>query len=914
MARARQRLSRLLRLLSSSRRRVLVVLVVAVLLIGAVGSFAALTAQPTVRKLALTVPVGAGADGKPVALDTTLFFPPAGERAPAVVLAHGFGGSKDDEQADAVSLARHGYVVLTYSARGFGSSTGQISLDSRYEVQDAQRLVDLLGRRPEVRSDAPGDPRVGFAGESYGGALSLLVAGVDRRVDAIVPSITWNDLGQSLFPQFATSGGASSTPAQVVGQGAGVFKRLWAGLFFGAGSEPQGAVPTPCGRFAAQLCAAYESAAGTGRPNPTIRRLLRESNPASVAGQITAPTLLIQGETDSLFPLSEADANARAIAGNGTPVKVVWYAGGHDGGSAEAARRRDLTTGWFDHYLRRDGSPPDTRFEVTKVAAGLSTTDSTAASTVVSADGYPGLTGHRAVGTKTVQLNGSAQTIVSPAGGDPAEITALPGLGSVLGLVGGGPGSLPGQDAQFDSPVLTGTVALVGAPSVDVRISSSTGNATLFAKLYDVSADGRESSLPQQLASPLRLEGLPTLGRTVRIVLPAVAHDFPTGHRLRLVVSSTDQGYALPQDSRTYRIALAGARSVILPTVPLQATGGTRGPLIGGAGAGLLLLALAGLWLARRLRRAGAVAGVDAALADVPLVIGGLGKAYADGFRAVDDLSFRVERGQVVGLLGPNGAGKTTTMRMLLGLIRPTDGEIRVFGHRIGPGAPVLSRVGALVEGPGFLPHLSGRGNLLLYWRTTGRPIEAAHLEEALAIAGLGADIERKVRKYSHGMRQRLAIAQAMLGLPDLLVLDEPTDGLDPPQIREMRSVLRAYAEEGRTVLVSSHQLAEVEQTCTHCVVMHRGQLVAHGSVGDLVGAARSVALVVDDPARAAEVARRLGATDISISSAGLTLTLDGAPPAALVRALVEAGVAVDQLSPQRRLEQAFLSLVGSSQ
>jgi ABC-2 type transport system ATP-binding protein len=203
----------------------------------------------------------------------------------------------------------------------------------------------------------------------------------------------------------------------------------------------------------------------------------------------------------------------------------------------------------------------------------------------------------------------------------------------------------------------------------------------------------------------------------------------------------------------------------------------------------------------------------------------------------VDGLSFRVEKGQVLGLLGPNGAGKTTTMRMLMGLILPDEGEIRIFGSPVTPGAPVLSRLGSFVEGPGFLPHLSGRANLELYWRATGRPAEDAHMEEALEIAGLGAALDRAVRTYSQGMRQRLAIAQAMLGLPDLLVLDEPTNGLDPPQIAEMRKVLRAYAERGRTVIVSSHLLGEVEQTCTDVVVMHRGRLVSAGPVGELLAA-----------------------------------------------------------------------------
>jgi ABC-2 type transport system ATP-binding protein len=141
-------------------------------------------------------------------------------------------------------------------------------------------------------------------------------------------------------------------------------------------------------------------------------------------------------------------------------------------------------------------------------------------------------------------------------------------------------------------------------------------------------------------------------------------------------------------------------------------------------------------------------------------------KTYGDGFRAVDGVSFRAEAGQVVGLLGPNGAGTTTVIRMLVGLIRPDSGSIYVNGQPVHAGADVLSAVGALIEGPGFLPHLSGRANLMGYWHATGRPLHEAHLDEALQIAGLGTAIDRNVRGYSHGMLQRLGIAQAMLGMP----------------------------------------------------------------------------------------------------------------------------------------------------
>ena len=167
---------------------------------------------------------------------------------------------------------------------------------------------------------------------------------------------------------------------------------------------------------------------------------------------------------------------------------------------------------------------------------------------------------------------------------------------------------------------------------------------------------------------------------------------------------------------------------------------------------------------------------------------------------------------------------------MVMGLIYPTEGEIAINNKPIYPGSPALANLGSFVEGPGFLPHLSGRENLSLYWRSIGRD-DDPKLEEALAIAGLGTALDKKVRSYSQGMRQRLAIAQAMLGMPDLLVLDEPTNGLDPQQIVAMRQVLKKYAKTGRTVIISSHLLSEIQQTCTHVVLMHRGRLIAFGTM-----------------------------------------------------------------------------------
>ncbi len=397
------------------------------------------------------------------------------------------------------------------------------------------------------------------------------------------------------------------------------------------------------------------------------------------------------------------------------------------------------------------------------------------------------------------------------------------------------------------------------------------------------------------------------------VTLPGIVHDFQAGHRLGITVATSDQSYATPAAPAVYTVAVDGA--VTLPTVHSVPIAGSnlawRWALVGLAAFLALALAVA-IWLGRRTHRQ-ADRAMAQEYADIPLVVAGLRKEYSDGFVAVSTVDFTVHRGQVVGLLGPNGAGKTTTLRVLMGLTRPTAGDIYVFGHRLVPGAPVLSRLGALVEGPGFLPHLSGLANLRLYWRSTGRPEADARLDEALDIAGLGDAIHRRVKTYSHGMKQRLAIAQAMLGLPELLVLDEPTDGLDPPQIAEMRRVLRRYATDRRAVLVSSHLLAEVEQTCTHVVVVHKGEVVADGPVDDIVGDSPSVQFDVSDPAAALPVISGLaGVRSVAREGNGtLVADLDGAPRATVVAALVNAGVAVDRVVPRRRLEDAFLSLVG---
>jgi ABC-2 type transport system ATP-binding protein len=213
-------------------------------------------------------------------------------------------------------------------------------------------------------------------------------------------------------------------------------------------------------------------------------------------------------------------------------------------------------------------------------------------------------------------------------------------------------------------------------------------------------------------------------------------------------------------------------------------------------------------------------------------------KRFGRGVTAVQGLDLVVEEGQVVGLLGPNGSGKSVTLRVLLGLARPTSGQVSLFGEPLHPGARVLGRVGAVVDGPGFVPHLSGLRNLRLAWRLTRRSEDEAGLDWAIELAGLGDAIDRPYSTYSHGMRYRLGLAQALLGRPDLLLLDEPTTGLDPVHVRDVRAAVVSLAQAGRTALLSSHQLSEVEEVCTHAAVMREGRLVASGSVSELRGSA----------------------------------------------------------------------------
>ncbi len=867
-------------------RALLLVLVVLVLLGGTVAVSTAGQDQAaafTTVDQDVMVPGGPTASGE-VRLRTTLYLPAtatAARPAPAVIVSPGFGQTRDGVRTDAEALARQGYVTLAWTMRGFGllsgagGQAGRIALDAPdAEVADLSKLIDLLAARDDVQKDAPGDPRVGLTGQSYGGGITLMGAGYDKRVDAIVPVITWNSLESALLP-------------------GGVFKATYASVFF-AGAGGSG-----CLAFAERVCAAYRHLAETGRASAADLALLRASSPASVLQRITAPTLFVQGEDDTLFPLSESLTTTRALQQQGVPVSLAWLKGGHDQpfGASGEARIRDLTATWFDRWLRRDASVrtgPVFRWDRSSGGSGSAST-------------LPPL---RAASAVALQGQDSVQ-LSNPPGGRPSSISSVPGAGNLGGIAAGLGFDVPGQTARWDSAPLPQTREVLGGGTLRVRVSSSTGEAVLFVKVYDVSPDG-SADLPNGQVAPIRLTGVGGAGREITLDLPVLAHVFPAGNRVRVALATTDLAYAGPLTSASYEVSLDRATALSMPLVPLAgATGYGALALVSVLiAAGVLGI---GLLIVLRRRRHGPDLGDD----DVPpVVITGLAKSYADGFRAVDGVDMVVERGQVLGLLGPNGAGKTTTLRMLAGLITPSEGEVRLFGREVRSGSAVLQRVGLFIEGPGLLPHLSGLENLRLYWTSVADSMEGSYVEEALEISGLGDAVHRPVRTYSQGMRQRLAIAQAMLGRPDLLVLDEPTNGLDPPQIKEVREVLQRIAATGRTVLVSSHLLAEVEQTCSHVVVMSRGKVVAQGTVDELLaddGTAR-VEVVDSDVARAAEVLRGLaGVSSVDVDGGVLDVSLAGTSRAEVVTALVHADIGVLGVASRRRLEDVFLELLGGS-
>lgn len=286
-----------------------------------------------------------------------------------------------------------------------------------------------------------------------------------------------------------------------------------------------------------------------------------------------------------------------------------------------------------------------------------------------------------------------------------------------------------------------------------------------------------------------------------------------------------------------------------------------------------------------------------------------LHKRFGD-VQAVRGVSLNVAEGEIFGFLGPNGAGKTTTIGMLLGLIHPTSGDVAVFGERVTPThtAP-LKQVGALVGATAStVPHLSGRQNLQLVANLHPH-LSRTCIDEVLELVDLTEAAHRRVKTYSTGMRQRLGLAMALLPEPRLLVLDEPTNGMDPAGMREVRLLLQGLADEGITIFLSSHLLHEVEQICTRVAMLRQGEVVAQGAVNDLLGGEQLVVKVrVPEPTVAA--AHLAGLPGVEVEPNGQTITVTGATSEDVVRQLTQQGIIPTEVtSTKRDLEHLFIEL-----
>jgi ABC-2 type transport system ATP-binding protein len=291
---------------------------------------------------------------------------------------------------------------------------------------------------------------------------------------------------------------------------------------------------------------------------------------------------------------------------------------------------------------------------------------------------------------------------------------------------------------------------------------------------------------------------------------------------------------------------------------------------------------------------------------DGRIVVDGLSKVFGGKIRAVDQLSFTVEPGSVTGFLGPNGAGKTTTLRMLLGLVKPTGGRATIGGVPYHSISNPLAAVGASLESSSFHPARSGRNHLRILCTVAGLPYRRA--EEVLDLVGLHDAGKRKVRGYSLGMRQRLGLAAALIGNPRVLILDEPANGLDPEGIRWLRRFFRQLADEGRTVLVSSHQLNEVEEFSDRVVILNRGRLVRAGSISELTAGTDSV--LVRTPNAAALVGALVARGVTPLQDDANTLRIPGIPLAQIGNLAYTEGIELHELSGQRfDLVQLFFSL-----
>ena len=567
----------------------------ALVLAGADGSSAHAAADSTpgysLQHIHVDTMVGPNGD-QPCGITADIYKPDsasATDKMPAILTTHGFGGSKDDSGQTAVGKAfvREGYVVLSYSGLGFGGSGCKIHLDDPdWDGKAGSQMVDVLagikeftdettgqtGRIDYVGENAPGDPRVGMIGGSYGGQIQYAVAMQDKRVDALVPIITWNDLSYSLAPNNTdlAHGVTYDTP--------GVAKKEWIDLFFGAGilDGVQGAQVDParnagCPNFADEACVAAVQLNTAGYPDEATLALARHASVATYASSVTAPTLLVQGQKDTLFNLQEAVATFRAFQAHGTPVRMVWQSWGHSGGTPapgeldfNAPSLRDSYLGarfldWMDHYVKGDSTAPvGPRFAYFRDWVRYDTSPGRAGSAIDKAyverssfsDDPTASLYFSGSDTLTPSLDDVATGSASYANASAAATSYSETSGLEGGQVNQDVYDQPGTFAAFTSAPLSRSVALVGSPRLTLHLEAPVaetsqsagpgGHLVLFAKVYDVAPDGTQT-LKNRLVSPVRVADVT---KPVDVELPGVVQQFQAGHRIRAVIAASDLAYA----------------------------------------------------------------------------------------------------------------------------------------------------------------------------------------------------------------------------------------------------------------------------------------------------------------------------------------------------------------------------------
>jgi len=527
-------------------------------------------------------------DAHQATLDTRLYLPDnatASTPQPAVVMTHGFAGSKDSGEVTSMAdfLARHGYVVLTYTSQGFGKSSGCIRLDSLdYDVKDSMRLTDkLLAPRPDVARDTTG-PLIGLIGGSYGGGIILNVAASDPRVRAIIPGRTWNSLQFALDPNnLVAAGDPTGFSHQLAAQG--VFKFEWTSFFFADGNasaaqgnggcaqekatsgDPTMVAGAACLGFPSQVCQTYATLSATGNADSSTLTLVQQSSVANFFGKLKVPTMLVQGQSDTLFNENDAVATYTGLQAAGVPVAMIWNSGGHGGYDSlpgECEVYGNGTSGldscylplralaWFDRWLRGDGSVdtgPGFAYYRDWVAYDKSGSAYGQYGQAAAFPAQPAIT-YLLSGASDLVPSGTAPTagsamLINPPGGTPAsysETSNFSGPQSSPDLGSTPPSDPPGQAVSFTSTPFSRDTVSVGVPSAHLHIANiNTQDLVFFGKVFDVAPDG-STTLIHRLIAPVRVPAADA-GKPVDIHLLGFAHLFPKGHSVRLTIASTDQ-------------------------------------------------------------------------------------------------------------------------------------------------------------------------------------------------------------------------------------------------------------------------------------------------------------------------------------------------------------------------------------